>query len=155
MSDVVTGMLRVPGANLYYEERHEGPVILMIHAGTADADSFNALAERLTGYRVVTYDRRGCSRSIVTGTNKVQLVADHSDDAHRLLASLGSEPAYVVGSSSGAMIALDLAIRHPEQVKAVVAHEPPVRRLIENTRLEPLQADYRRDGATATLQKFA
>lgn len=48
----------------------------------------------------------------------------HSDDAHRLLTKLTDEPAYVFGSSSGAVIGLDLCIRHPRQIKLLIPHEP-------------------------------
>jgi pimeloyl-ACP methyl ester carboxylesterase len=48
----------------------------------------------------------------------------HSDDAYRLLTKLTDEPAYVFGSSSGAVIGLDLCIRHPRQVRVLIPHEP-------------------------------
>lgn len=52
------------------------------------------------------------------------------DDAHRLLAKLNDEPAYVFGSSSGAVIALDLCIRYPQQVKVFIPHEPILLQLL-------------------------
>ena len=119
--------LRVPGASLYYEVRGSGPVLLMIGAGTADAASFNGITTHLADqYTVVRYDRRGYSRSPLDDPEEEQRIETHSDDAHRLLAQLCTEPAYVFGSSGGALIGLDLAIRHPEQVRMLVSHEPPV-----------------------------
>ena len=119
--------LRVLGASLYYEIRGRGPVLLLIGAGAADAASFNGIAAHLAGqYTVVSYDRRGYSRSPLDDLEEEQRIETHSDDAHRLLALLSTEPAYVFGSSGGALIGLDLAIRYPEQIRTLVSHEPPV-----------------------------
>jgi pimeloyl-ACP methyl ester carboxylesterase len=122
--------LKVPGATLYYEVRGSGPVLLLICGGVYDAAGYTALAERLDDrYTVVTYDRRGNSRSPLDGPDEPQRIEVHADDAYRVLSAVGvtaDEPATVFGNSSGAMIALELATRHPELVRVAVAHEPPV-----------------------------
>ncbi|WHM40121.1 alpha/beta hydrolase [Streptomyces sp. BPTC-684] len=120
--------LRVPGATLYYEKRGTGPVLLMIPGGGGDAASFDLvgadLADRFT---VVAVDPRGKSRSAAGERGRDQRVEVHGDDMHRLLAEVSpTEPAFVFGSSSGAVIALDLLARHPERLRLVVAHEPPL-----------------------------
>lgn len=131
MNATKIGTLRVPGASLYYEVRGRGPVLLLIGAGAADAASFNGIATHLADhYTVVSYDRRGYSRSPLDDPQEEQRLETHSDDAHRLLAILSNEPAYVFGSSGGAKIGLDLAIRHPWQLLTLVAHEPPVMELL-------------------------
>src|SRR6266498_2014134 len=91
--------LKVPGATLYHELRGSGPVLLMIPGGPADASVFTPIASLLADrYAVVTYDTRGNSRSRLDGPPEDQRMEVHSDDAHRLLAALGTEPAYVLGS---------------------------------------------------------
>jgi pimeloyl-ACP methyl ester carboxylesterase len=129
-----TDALKVPGANLYYEVRGSGPVLLLICGGVYDAAGYAGLAEQLADrYTVVTYDRRGNSRSPLDGPPEQQSIEVHGDDAHRVLAAAGvtgGEAAHVVGNSSGAMIGLELAARHPEQVRTLVAHEPPVFELL-------------------------
>ncbi|MED1738958.1 alpha/beta hydrolase [Bacillus swezeyi] len=155
------GVLQVPGARLYYEMRGSGPVLLMIHGGNGDADSY-PIADLLSDrYTVVTYDRRGHSRSRLEDPTENYRVSAHSDDAHRLLASLTDEPAYVFGCSSGAVIGLDLAIHHPEQIRMMVAHEPPIPQLLtgsDHTKgvksLEDLEQQYKRSGLSA-LETFA
>lgn len=150
--------LRVPGADLYYQARGSGPILLMIAAGGGDADSYNSFVDYLTDqYTVVTYDRRGYSRSPLDDPNRPIEIETHSDDVHRLLAVLTTEPARVFGSSIGALIGLDLVIRHSEQVRTLVAHEPPVGQLLSDAERanEGLLEMYRRDGATAAIQKFA
>jgi pimeloyl-ACP methyl ester carboxylesterase len=128
---VKTKTLKVPGATLYYEIRGSGPVLLMIPGGPMDAGGFARLAERLADrYTVVTYDCRGNSRSPHDGSPDDLTVEVLADDAHRLLEVVGSEPAYVLGSSGGATYGLDLVARYPGRVHSLVAHEPPVSALL-------------------------
>ena len=123
--------LDVPGATLYYERDGTGPVLLLIPGGPADAGIFAALRDVLTDrYTVVPYDPRGNSRSVPDDPSRDQDLDVHGDDAAALLAALGGEPAYVLGSSGGAQIGLNLAARHPERVHTLVAHEPPCDQLL-------------------------
>ena len=127
--------LDVPGASLYYEVRGSGPVLLMMPGGPADATTFrrieNDLAKR---YTVVTYDPRGLSHTKVTEPiDDSRMVQIFADDAHRLLAKLTDSKACVFASSGGASIALELVVRHPEQLDTVIVHEPPTPALLPNT----------------------
>jgi pimeloyl-ACP methyl ester carboxylesterase len=126
-----SGTLRVPGASLYFEIRGSGPMLLMIAGGDGGAAGFTNVANHLAGqYTVVTYDRRGSYRSSLDEPVEDMRLETHSNDAHDLLVALTAEPAYVFGSSAGALIGLDLTIRHPHQVRMLVAHEPPVEGLL-------------------------
>ncbi len=128
-----TSILRVPGAEIYYEVRGTGPVLLLICGGVYDAAGYAGLAARLEDrYTIVTYDRRGNSRSPLDGPPEPQRIDVHADDAHRVLAAVTDEPAFVFGNSSGADIGLELVARHPEQVRALVAHEPPIFELLDD-----------------------
>jgi len=109
----------------------------------------------------VTYDRRGLSRSILDAPAESLTISTHSDDAHRLLAELTNQPALVFGSSIGALVGLDLVARHPEQVRVLVAHEPPTWELLpdaERDRAMRSQAGaedvFQREGADAAFRKF-
>jgi pimeloyl-ACP methyl ester carboxylesterase len=152
--------LQVPGATLHYEVRGSGPVLLMIPGGPTDAGIFTPLAARLADrYTVVTFDPRGNSRSRLDGPPEDHRVEVHADDASRLLAAVGGGPAYVLGSSSGAVVGLELAVRHPEQVDTLVAHEPPVMELLPDAPRwrafsQELYETYRRDGVGPAMQKF-
>ena len=127
-------LLEVPEATLYYEVRGTGPVLLLICGGVYDAAGFAALAGHLAGeYTVVTYDRRGNSRSPLSGRPAPQSIAVHGEDAYHVLSAVGvtpDAPAYVFGNSSGAIIGLELAARHPDLVRTLVAHEPPIFELL-------------------------
>src|SRR5215470_4954538 len=108
MIAVKAGTLLVPGANLHYEVRGSGPILLLIHPAGGDARAFDAIANDLAGrYTVVAYDRRGLSRSSLDDPAANQRLETHADDAHRLLALLRAEPAYVFGTSGGAAVGLE------------------------------------------------
>lgn len=156
-----TARLRVPGATIYYEVRGSGPVLLMMPGGPATASAFQRIAEGLAqGYTVVTYDPRGLSHSTLDGpVQDDQIVQIFADDAHRLLAATAKEPAFVFASSGGAVIALELAARHPEQVRTLVSHEPPAPALLpdparERAAMEDIVQTYRTAGIGPAMQKF-
>jgi pimeloyl-ACP methyl ester carboxylesterase len=126
------GTLEVDGAQLYYEVRGSGPPLFMIPGASGSADAFNAaagcLAHQLT---VVTYDRRGFSRSqIQDPLVDIHRLQTDVDDAACLLRRFGNEPAIVFGSSSGAIVALELLVRHESLVSTLLPHEPPLVKLL-------------------------
>ena len=113
------------GGVLFYEELGNGAPILLIHPSGATGSTWGAVVEELARIgRVITYDRRGYARS---GGEPVRSMAGHTADAATLLEHLGGRAAIVVGTSAGAAIAVDLAVRRPDLVRAVVAHEFPWR----------------------------
>lgn len=117
------GRYRVNGTRLYAEVRGTGPAVLLIHAGAEDAEGWRPIAEKLTGFTVVTYDRRGTLRSDRDdwpGGGSAQ----HADDAAGLLEALGLDDALVLGYSSSGNIALQVALRHPEFVRRALVYEP-------------------------------
>jgi pimeloyl-ACP methyl ester carboxylesterase len=124
--------LEVPGARLYYETRGAGPLLLLIPGANGDANGFPPLADQLAAdFTVVTYDRRGYTRSILDGAQDyAHRLETDADDARRLIEHLSEQPATVFGTSSGGIIALQLLIDHPHAVRALVAFEPAAMRLI-------------------------
>ena len=122
-----TGFAEADGAGLYFERRGDGPPLLMITGGGGDCAYYSAIAGILaTDYTVVTYDRRGNSRSLLRGGPATITMAQQSADAVAVLRACGFESAMIFGNSGGATIALDLAATHPQVIQTVVAHEPPV-----------------------------
>jgi pimeloyl-ACP methyl ester carboxylesterase len=119
------GSVRSAGCDLYYEEMGEGVPILLIHPSGATASTWGSATEELVRLgRVITYDRRGYARS---GGRSARSVSRHTADATAILESLRIPPAVVVGTSAGAAIAVDLAVRRPDLVQVVIAHEFPWR----------------------------
>ena len=72
---------------------------------------------------MIAYDRRGCARSERPVPYERTSVAEHADDAAALLEALGAAPAVVIGRSYGGTVALALALRHPERVRALAVLE--------------------------------
>ena len=158
-SDPVTHTLDVPGARLYYERRGTGPLLLLI-GSPMDSTGFAGLASALADdYTVVTYDPRGIGNSSRQDLGRDVTPEQQADDVHRLLAALGREPAYVFGSSGGAVVGLALVTAHLGQVRTLVAHEPPVVELLPDsaqvrTQIQDIYDTYRADGAGKAMQKF-
>jgi acetyltransferase/esterase len=120
--------LKVPDVQLFYEISGNGPLLILIPGARGDGESFRPLAHHLSAqYQVVTYDRRGFSRSYLDGPQDYDhRLATDADDVRRLIEHLTDQPAIVFGSSSGAIVALEVLTHSPERVQTVVAHEPPV-----------------------------
>lgn len=154
--------MKAQGSDLYYEEKGEGVPILLIHAGGATASTWGRAVDDLAEVgRVVTYDRRGYERS---GGDPVGSISTHTADAAALLDALVTPPAVVVGISVSAIIAIDLALRRPDLVRAVVAHESPWRvtrqpptvpQLAAFSRMGWLVARGRHPDAAAAFLRFA
>ncbi|HEX6049119.1 MAG TPA: alpha/beta hydrolase [Gemmatimonadaceae bacterium] len=119
------GSVKFDGCELYYEEAGEGVPILLIPPSGASASTWGSATDALgrIGW-VITYDRRGYARS---GGEPARSTSIHTADAAALLECLEAPPAAVVGTSAGAAIAVDLAVRRPDLVRVVVAHEFPWR----------------------------
>lgn len=122
-------MQSVNGTRLHYEEHGSGGPILCIHGAGSSAIAWADAAKELARLgRVITYDRRGCARSERPVPYERTSVAEQTDDAAVLLDALAATPAVVIGRSYGGMMAVDLAIRYPELVRALVLLEPDASR---------------------------
>jgi esterase len=114
----------VNGIRLYYEAHGEGAPILCIHGGGSSALMWAEALEELARLgRVIAYYRRGCTRSERPEPYDSTTVAEQADDAAALLDGLAATPAVVIGRSYGGAVAVDLALRYPEYVRAIVLLE--------------------------------
>jgi pimeloyl-ACP methyl ester carboxylesterase len=128
MTEPKTHTLDAPGAVLFYDVRSNDsstePVLLLI-GSPMGADGFVTLAGHFTDRTVVTYDPRSAGRSKRTDGSLETTPDEHADDLHRLIEALDAGPVDIFASSGGAVNALALVAKHPEQVRTLVAHEPP------------------------------
>ena len=128
MSEAKTYTLDVPGAVLSYDVREneasDEPVLLII-GSPMGASGFATLAGHFGDRTVVTYDPRGADRSRRSDSTAEMTPDQHADDLHRLIEALDVGPVDVFASSGGAVNGLVLVAQHPEQVRTLVAHEPP------------------------------
>lgn len=117
------GFAKAEAGDLYYQEKGHGVPIVLIHPAGATASTWGSVADDLARVgRVIAYDRRGYGRS---GGEPVRSIPRHTADAAAIVKALAAAPAVLVGTSIGATIAIDVALRRPELVRAVVAHESP------------------------------
>jgi pimeloyl-ACP methyl ester carboxylesterase len=163
MTEPKTQTLDVPGAALRYDIRDAeaettAPVLMMI--GTPmGAAGFTTLAEHFRDRTVVTYDPRGVERSERTDGAAESTPEQHADDLHRLISALGAAPVDIFGSSGGAVNGLALVARHPEQVRTLVAHEPPAAQVLPDREqalaaVVDIRETYERDGIGPAMGKF-
>lgn len=160
-TDLTTQSTTTSPSALYYEVRGSGAPMLLVPGTPGDGGQFDALADVIAREcLVITYDRVGTSRSPAPAGWSTTTVADQADEASRLLRSLTDEPATVYGTSNGALVALELALRHPDLVTKAVVHEPPLLSVLADP--EPVGAllgeligtAMAAGGATAALEAF-
>lgn len=115
--------IRINGASLYYEEHGAGEPILCLHGtGSSAALWVDAAIELGVRGRAIVYDRRGFARSERPEPYFTN-VQQHTDDAAALIDALAAAPAIVIGRSYGGDIAVDLALRYPDRVRALALLE--------------------------------
>ncbi|MET0789705.1 MAG: alpha/beta hydrolase [Cellulomonas sp.] len=129
MTTPTTRTIEVPGASIAYDVRGplppgDGRPPLLLIGQPMDASGFATLASFLPDRTVVTYDPRGLGRSSRTDGSSQNSPRQQAEDLHRLVGELG--PVDLFGSSGGAVTALELVSAHPEDVRTLVAHEPPI-----------------------------
>ncbi len=127
-STPTTHTLAVPGATLAYDVRPgdaQTPTLLLI-GSPMGAGGFVTLASHFPDRTVVTYDPRGVDRSAKDDPASPSTPEQHADDLHRIIDELGGGPVDLFANSGGAVNALALVAAHPEQVRTLVAHEPPL-----------------------------
>jgi pimeloyl-ACP methyl ester carboxylesterase len=162
MTEPTTHTLDVPGALLTYDMRRNDettePILLLI-GSPMGAAGFVTLSGYFTDRTVVTYDPRGSERSRRTDGATATEVDEHADDLHRLITALDAGAVDIFASSGGAVNALALVERHPEQVRTLIAHEPPAAQELPDR--EAVQAaardiheTYLRSGVGAGMAKF-
>jgi acetyltransferase/esterase len=119
--------LEVPGARLHYATSGTGPLMVMVPGANGEAGAFEGVTEHLAAhFTVVTYDRRGFSRSRLEGPQDYdRRLETDAADVRRLIVHLGGEPAILFGASSGGIVVLAVLIRHPSVVHTLLPFEPP------------------------------
>jgi pimeloyl-ACP methyl ester carboxylesterase len=162
MTEPKTHTLIVPGAELHYDIRSNDSSthpVLLVFGSPMPATGFGTLAGHFTDRTVVTFDPRGSDRSRRTDGALESTPDEHADDLHRLITALDAGPVDLFATSGGAINALALVARHGEQIRTLVAHEPPAARLLPDREAAlaacvDIQNTYRRDGLGPAMAKF-
>jgi len=146
LNEAVTATITVPGAVLTYDVR-PGPSVepaLLLIGSPMGAGGFATLASHFPERTIVTYDPRGVERSTKDDPTSESTPRQHADDVHRVIEAVGGGPVDLFASSGGAVNALALVASHPNDVRTLVAHEPPLAGLLPD-----------RDGALAAARAVA
>jgi pimeloyl-ACP methyl ester carboxylesterase len=163
MTEPTTHTLDVPGVKLTYDIREaeggsDAPPLMLI-GSPMDAAGFVTLAGHFTDRTVVTYDPRGTARSERTDDAATSTPEQHADDIHAVIEAVGRGPVDLFATSGGAVNALALVAAHPEDVRTLVAHEPPTGQVLEDREealaaTADIHATYLRDGVGPAMAKF-
>ncbi len=161
MPEPTTATLDLPGVTLCYDVRgdlRERPVLFLI-GSPMGAGGFPSLASHFADRTVLTYDPRGVDRSVRSdGTGELR-PEQHAADLHALIAELDVAPVDLFATSGGAVNALALVAAHPDDVRVLVAHEPPLAELLPDRQQALAASDdvhqtYLRQGLGPAMAKF-
>ena len=135
--------LELQGAKLRYHKIGKGPVLILIPGANGTGDIYMPLAKQIQDhFTVVAVDRRGYGQSELTEPLPEEVsnpdsryrVKRDAQDIAELAKSLSDEPVYVLGSSSGAIVAMHVLKEHPDVVKRIAFHEPPINTFLPNAK---------------------
>jgi pimeloyl-ACP methyl ester carboxylesterase len=161
-TQMTTHTLDVPGATLTYDVRRNEastePILLLI-GSPMGAAGFGTLSQHFSDRTVVTYDPRGVERSVKADPASPVTPDVHADDLHRLIQAIAGGPVDLFASSGGAVNALALVSKHPQDVRTLVAHEPPLASILPDREhamaaTRAVQETYQRSGWGAGLAHF-
>jgi pimeloyl-ACP methyl ester carboxylesterase len=161
-TQLTTHTLDVPGATLTYDVRGNDastePILLLI-GSPMGAAGFGTLSQHFSDRTVVTYDPRGVERSVKTDPASPVTPEIHADDLHRLIQAIGGGPVDLFASSGGAVNALALVSKHPEDVRTLVAHEPALASILPDREhamaaTRAVAETYQRSGWGAGMAQF-
>jgi pimeloyl-ACP methyl ester carboxylesterase len=156
-----THTLDVPGATLTYDirrnEESTEPILFLIGAPMGAA-GFGTLSGYFADRTLVTYDPRGAERSTKADPSTESTPDEHADDLHRIIHAIGG-PVDLFASSGGATNALALVAKHPEDVRILIAHEPPTATVLSDSETakaasRAVQETYMKSGFNAGMAHF-
>jgi pimeloyl-ACP methyl ester carboxylesterase len=114
----------VGGVDLAFEASGEGAATVLVHGMAATAGTWGTLGD-LPG-RTIAYDRRGYGDSAAPEPYTATTVSEQAEDLAQLVAALDAAPALLVGADFGALVVLDVLLRHPGAARAAVLVDPPL-----------------------------
>ncbi|MGH9990329.1 MAG: alpha/beta fold hydrolase, partial [Nitrososphaera sp.] len=121
--------IEINGRQLHYVEQGEGqPPVIFIHGGLDDYRCWQFQIDSFSSkYRAISYSRRFAYPNKGIG-NLAQdnTIEANAKDLAELIRKLDLAPAYLVGASYGAFIALYCVSKNPDLAKTMVLNEPPI-----------------------------
>jgi pimeloyl-ACP methyl ester carboxylesterase len=159
-TEQATRTLDAPGATLTYDVRPGtgSDIPLFLIGSPMGAAGFGTLSSHFPDRTIITYDPRGADRSTKPDMTSPSVPDEHGDDLHRIIEEVGG-PVDLFASSGGAVNALALVAKHPDDVRTLVAHEPPLATVLpdrENAQAaaRAVHETYQRSGFGAGMAHF-
>jgi pimeloyl-ACP methyl ester carboxylesterase len=155
-----TRTLEAPGATLTYDVRpgtgEDIPLFLI--GSPMGAAGFGTLSSHFPDRTIITYDPRGAERSVKADPATESNPDQHADDLHRIIQEVAG-PVDFFASSGGAVNTLALVAKHPEDVRKLVAHEPPLASVLPDAQnakaaVRAISDSYQRGGFGAGMAHF-
>jgi pimeloyl-ACP methyl ester carboxylesterase len=124
---------KINDINLYWEVNgQKGEPLVLVHGSWGDHHNWDSVVGELSKtFRVLTYDRRGHSKS-----ERREVQGNMEEDVSDLIALVnhaGLAPSHIAGNSGGAAVALKAAARNSNLFQSLVVHEPPLFDLLQNS----------------------
>jgi pimeloyl-ACP methyl ester carboxylesterase len=160
-TETTTHTVDAPGAVLTYDvHRNEAtsePALMLI-GSPMGAAGFGTLSKHFPDRTVLTYDPRGAERSTKADPSSQSTPEQHADDLHRIIGEVGG-PVDLFATSAGAVNALALVAAHPEDVRILVAHEPPLASILPDSKnaeaaVRAISNSYQQKGWGAGMAHF-
>jgi pimeloyl-ACP methyl ester carboxylesterase len=161
-TEPTTRTIEAPGATLTYDVRGGGPADappLFLIGSPMGAAGFGTLARHFADRTIITYDPRGAERSEKADPLSPSTPDDHAGDLHRIIEAIGRGPVDLFANSGGAVNALALVTKHPEDVRILIAHEPPIASILPDSEnamaaVRAVQNSYQTRGWGAGMAHF-
>ncbi|WP_374457276.1 alpha/beta fold hydrolase [Nocardioides sp.] len=155
----------VPGATLSYVVR--GNIAdatpdrppLLLGGSPMDGTGFGSLADRIPDRVLVLVDPRNVGHSLREDPTAAVTPEQHAEDLHAVIEALGVGPVDVFASSGAAVNSLFLVAAHSDDVRLLVAHEPPMAALLPDgaaigQACDDLVDVYDREGMGPAMARF-
>jgi len=161
VTDSTARTLEAPGATIAYDVRggtsNDQPPLFLL-GSPMGASGFATLAGHFPDRTIITYDPRGAERSVKEDPATESDPGQHADDIHRIIEAVGG-PVDMFASSGGAVNALALVASHPDDVRILIAHEPPLAAMLpdaENAKaaVRAISDSYQNGGFGAGMAHF-
>jgi len=130
ITGIRTDQVHVEGDDLVFDVRGSGSPVILLPGTPGDAAAYSLIADPLASeHTVITYDPRGFGRSTGRQPRRHE-IGQQAGDVVAVLRAAGFDHALVFGNSAGAEVGLELAMNHADAVEGLVAHEPPILRVL-------------------------
>jgi pimeloyl-ACP methyl ester carboxylesterase len=128
-----------------------GPTVICLHSNASHSGQWRGLLDRLSDrFQVLAVDSYGSGRTADWPSDRTIALADEVALIEPLLAQ-ASTPAYLVGHSYGAAVAIKAALLHPGRFGALALYEPTLFSLVARTAPHDVDGIRQAAGAAAAF----